>query len=156
MKNKIITILLVLFSFSSVLNAQQRHNQNNVERQQKRSFDVEQFKKKKSDYLIKEAGLTEEEAKAIIPLSNQLMKRKFELNKTLRKEGRDLKEKKSVTNAEYERHMDNVLNVRIKEAELEKEYYLKYKKYISAEKLHKLYLAERDFVQKFVHSRGRK
>lgn len=152
MKSKITYLLFILFSLSINVNAQQENNKEKGHEHHKHNFNIEEFKQQKAAFIIKEVGLTKEESKSFIPLTEELMKRKFELNKNIRQERRNLRAKKSGTNAEYEQLINNILDTQIKEAELDKEYYQKYRKIISAEKLYKYYIAEKHFVRKFVNT----
>jgi len=150
MKTKIFFLLMFLSTGLLFTNAQQnrQHGQN-------KRFDIEEYRKKRDQYLIKEVGLTNEEAKQFLPLTNELMKKKYELNKAVREEGRELMKKKEKTEDEYETLLDKNLDIRIKEAQLEKEYYQKFKKVLSAEKLYKYMKAEMKFTKNFVRERER-
>lgn len=148
MKTKLILLLSLLFSLSITVNGQNRGNSNQHRNEHKINY--EQFKQKKAEYIKKEVGLTESEAKAFLPLTDQLMQKKFELNKDLRKEVRELKNKKDKTDSDYESIVKKSLDIRIKEAELEKEYYQKFRKILSAEKIFKYQNAERKFMKKTV------
>lgn len=110
-------------------------------------FDVDEFKKKKAEYIIKEVGLTEAEAKAFIPLSNELLDKRFELNHNVRSVNRQIRGKDRKTDADYTRMIESSFDLRAKELELEKEYYLKFKKVLSPEKLYKYQRAESKFMK---------
>ena len=115
--------------------------------QEKKKFDVEEFKQKKREFIIKEVGLTNEEATRFFPLSEELMDKKYQLNRAIRIESRALKAKGNATQAEYEVLVDKIMDMHIKEAELEKEYYKKFKQVLSAEKLYKFHRAEKRFMK---------
>ena len=146
MKTKIISFFFFMVLAVSMANAQQPGH---------RRFDFEDFKKKKYEFIKKEIGLTEKEAKAFLPLSDELMKKKFEINKELRDNIRTLREKKEKSDADYEKMVDKALDARIKEAQLEKEYYQKFKKVLSGEKLYKYQMAEMKFNKNMVNNRER-
>jgi len=147
MRNKIVLLLFLLCSFTVAVNGQGRNEEN---RQHNHKFNYEQFKQKKAKYIKKEVGLTEDEAKAFLPLTDELMAKKFTLNKELRKAARALREKKDRTDDDFDSLVKQTLDVRIKEAQLEKEYYQKFKKVLSAEKIYKYQNAERKFVKEVV------
>lgn len=143
-KNIILFILLSIFSFFPVA-AQQQGGRGN--------FDIEAFKKKKNEFIIKKADLTEAEAKAFIPIANELMDKRFELNRNLRKDSRELRQKDKATNADYERILDASSAIKVKEAQLEQEYLQKFKKVLSAEKIYRYKQAEDDYMKEMVDKR---
>lgn len=136
MKSKI-TVILFLFSicFVAQLSAQNR-----------KSFDVEAFKKRKAEYIIKHAELSDSEAKTFIPLANELMDKRFELHRQQRRDERILRKKEKKTDADYEKVLNKQLELRDKELQLEKEYMLKFKRVLSAEKIYKFQQAEHNFM----------
>ena len=147
MKQNTFILFIFLCLCVTTASAQERHKHSN--------FDIETFKKEKADFVIKEAGLTQKEADQYIPLMNELSEKRFELNRQVRMESRKLKENQTKTDSDY----DNVINIGldsgIKEAQLNKEYYSKYKKILSSEKIYKSRKAEEKFMQETI-SKNRK
>lgn len=141
-KNLYILLLFVLMSSFSYLSAQ------------KKSFDVEGFKQKKAEFIIKETGMTDAEAKAFIPLSNELMDKKFEINRESRTQARALRKKENKTEADYATLIDEMADAKIKEAQLNKEYLQKFKKILSAQKIYKYQQAEAEFMKQMVDNRS--
>lgn len=129
--------ILILFSMiSSVAVAQSR------------KMDLVDYEKRKTEYIIKEAGLTEEEALKFFPVFNELNKKKF----TLHKGHREIIEKiksgsESISNEEYKKMLEQDANVKLKEAELDKEYSVKLENVLSPEKIYRAQQAERKFMQ---------
>jgi len=117
-----------------------------------KKFDVQDFKEKRKEYIIKEVGLTKEEADQFFPLSEELLDKKYELNRAIRAKARELRQKQDATQAEYDLLVDNILDMHIKEAQLEKEYYQKFKKVLSSEKLYKFHRADKQFMRKTVNT----
>lgn len=142
MKSKSI-LLLLLFSLciSSPIFAQ------------KKSFDIEAFKKQKADFIIQTVGLTEAEVKTFIPLANELMDKRFGINREMRRNARAIKKKENITNADYERIINEAAEVKLKEALLDKEYLQKFKLVLSAEKIYKYQQAEADFMKQMLDKR---
>ena len=140
-KNFVLLIILSVFSYFP-LSAQENSHRG--------GFDIEAFKKKKADFIIDNVQLTDAEAKAFIPLTNELMDKRFELNRAIRKETRELRKKTNKTNADYERLLDASSMVKIKEAQLEQEYLQKFKKVLSAEKIYKYKQAEARYMKDIV------
>ncbi len=60
-----------------------------------------------------------------------------------------------LTDEQRQKLIDCNNEARIKEAKLEKEYYEKFKKILSVEKLHKYQEADAKFMRKFMRERGR-
>jgi viroplasmin and RNaseH domain-containing protein len=118
-------------------------------------FNLEEFKQKRNEFLKKEIGLTQEEAKVFIPLSNELMRKKFELNKSIIEKNRELMKKTPVSDAEYEEIIKETFSVRFKELKLEKEYYEKFKAILSPEKIYKYQRAEMKLSINMLNNRER-
>lgn len=114
-------------------------------------FDIENFQKQKADFIISEVNLTPAEAAVFIPLMNELTQKKFELNRSVRNESRQLKKNANATSVDYDRYMRLSLDSDIKEAELNKEYYDKFRKTLSPEKIYKYQKAETKFMKKVIN-----
>lgn len=142
MRNRIALLIFILSSFFFIVNGQEEGRPDRL------SF--EKFKRQKAEYIIKEVGLTDAEARAFLPLTDELMRKKFEMNKYIRQESRKFRDKKNKTDAEYDALIDKILDQRVKIEELEKEYYQKYKKVLSSEKIYKYLFAEKNFMKKMV------
>lgn len=108
---------------------------------------------KKNAFITAELGLTPEEAAAFIPLSEELEKKKFETNLQCRKLSRGLKHKSNISNDDYEKVIQVCLDVKMKEAQLEKDYYEKFSKILSPEKLYKYRAAELKFARSLFGSK---
>ena len=128
MKN--IIFLLPLMSFFSI----------GVFAQKK--IDVEAFRAEQEKIITQEVGLTPEEAKVFFPLYHEMNRKRFELNREVRKEMKAITNGGNITSAQYIKIVDDWLEVRSKEVEIEKEYYAKFKKILPAEKLFKISIAE--------------
>lgn len=117
---------------------------------QQRHFDKEAYQAKKNAFITAEVGLTPEEAAAFIPLCNELQEKMFDVGRECRKLTKDLKHKQSPTETDYSKVNDECIGVKLREAALEKEYYEKFKKILSAEKLYKYRRAEYKFARSFM------
>lgn len=125
------------------------------QKEHRHTFDVEKHHQEQADYYAKELNLTDEERKAFIPLMEEYIHARFELNREVRVAGRELMKKETKTSADYQKVIDLGLDVRIKEATLQKEYYQKFGKVLPAEKVLKYHRAEKKFMQRAVrHHRG--
>ncbi|WP_085535487.1 hypothetical protein [Massilibacteroides vaginae] len=144
----IITFASFAFLFSGTVSAH--------EKQQGRQFDRKVFIEKRNAYLVAEIGLTSEEAAKFIPLYNEFQGKRFEVGQKCRELSREVRKNKSATSADYTKAVDECVEVKLKEAELDKEYYGKFKKILSPEKLYKLNTAEYRFAREFMKGSGNK
>jgi len=150
MRIKYILLVLSLFIGSVVLNGQDKKGNSS-------SFDIDKFKKERAAYFTKELNLTDVEVKAFIPLLDEFMSKKYSINKDYRKQIKDIRRKTTkVTDAEYTSSTDAFLDAKIKEAELQKEYYKKFMKILPAEKVYKLQFVEVDFMKQALENHRQK
>ena len=143
MRNRTILLCCVLLFpfFGTALLAQKQEN---------RRMNMADFEKRKMEYIQKEAGLSQDEAKKYFPLNNELTQKKFELHRQHREKIRKIKENSNISDEEYRKLLENDVDIKLKEAALDKEYAPKFEKVLAPEKLFKAQQAERDFMQKAV------
>lgn len=139
MKTRLL-ILFILAASPFIAFSQEKGNKADFE--QKR----EEIKAQKVAFITEKVNLTVAEAKKFWPLYNELQVKKQEIMK----ESRQLRKDSKGENINYEQLNDVRINAKIKEAELEKEYYLKFKTVLSAEKIYNLNKAERDFQKELL------
>lgn len=149
---KIYLLTVLLLSLALTSNAQERKGR----QQGNRQFDKEAFIKDRSDFFIKNLDLTKDEAKAFIPLFNEFMEKKFEINKDARMSRNKVRDSK--TDATYRAALEAHLDAKIKEATIQKEYYLKFEKILPIKKVFRLSKVEMDYMQKIIeeHKKGHK
>lgn len=126
---------------------------------QNKKMDMADFEKRKTEFIKKEAGLSDEEAGRYFPLNNELSKKKFELHRIYRAKIQKMKQgNQEMSEEEYKKLLENDVELKLKEAELDKEYADKFEKALSSEKLYRAQQAERNFIQnevtKFRETRG--
>ena len=140
-------IIMLLFAFMLSLNFIfiQAQNQN-----QNRRMNIEEFEKRKVEYIRKEAELTNSEADKFFPLKNELTRQKFELRKMHRDRVQKIKDNSDISEAEYRKLLEDDVEVKLKEAALDKEFAKKFEGVLTPEKLYKAQQAERDFMLKEV------
>ncbi len=138
-------IIMLLFAFMLSINFISLTAQN-----QNRRMNIEEFEKRKVEYIRKEAGLTEAEANKFFPMNNELTKKKFELRKNHRDRVQRIKDNSDISDAEYRKLLEDDVEVRLQEAALDKEYAKKFENVLTPEKLYRAQQAERDFLQKEV------
>ncbi len=137
---KILFFIFTSFLFVNVLFI-------NAQDASKSLMNLQAFEKSKQEFIIKEARLTQEEAESFFPLNSELQKKKLDLHRKHKEDMKQTKESESISDEEYEHLLKENINLKIKEAELDKEYSEKFNKLMSPEKLFKAQQAERAFMQ---------
>ena len=121
---------------------------------QRPHFDKEAYYAKRNAYITAEVGLTPQEAAEFIPLCNELQEKLFEVGRECRKLTRDIGQEKDGSDADYLKAIDECVNVNMMQAQLELEYYEKFKKILSPKKLYKYRRAEGMFAREFMKGGG--
>ena len=142
MKKNIIILLFALMIPAGTLSLKAQ-NQNN-------RMNIEEFEKRKVEFVTKEAGLTKSEADKYFPLNNDLTKKKFELRKNHRDKIEKIKDSGKISDAEYKKLLEDDVEVKLQETALDKEFAKKFGTVLSPEKLYKAQQAEKNFLQKEV------
>jgi hypothetical protein len=137
MKMKKLFILLCISSIGWTTSsfAYDGHNQH---------LSPDEFKAKQKAFITEKAGLTEKEANKFFPLYFELQDKKKEINDKaweLMRKGKDDK----MTDAEYEEIILQVYDLRIETENLDKTYYVKFKKALSPKKIFQVQRAEARF-----------
>ena len=128
-----------------------------AQRQQVRQSDRQiignDFWERRNMFIKAEIGLTADEAKEFIPLENEFKQKQLEVGRECRNLARESQNKQKMTDAEYLKLIDCYLDNRIKEAQIEKEYFEKFKRIIRPEKLHKYQEADAKFSRELINMR---
>ncbi len=140
-------IFFITFVAISILTAIDANAQSGKDH---KHFDREAFEARRNAYITAEVDLTPEEAAQFIPLCEELRKKKFELGRESRKITKEIRHLENPTDADYTRVIDVDLDVEIKKAQLEKEYYEKFKQILSPDKIYKFRKAEYKFVRDYM------
>lgn len=119
----------------------------NAQDSDKSFMNLQEFERNKQEFIIKEAELTKEECAAFFPLNTELQKKKLELHRKHQEDMKQMKESGNISEDEYKRLIDNNIDLKMKEAELDKIYSDKFDKLLSPQKLFKAQQAERTFMQ---------
>lgn len=132
---KLIVLFVMMCSFAPLIWAADGCNQH---------LSPTEFRAKQKAYIIEKAGLTKEEATKFFPLYFELQDKKKELNDKawgLIRQGKDEK----TTEAQYDAIMEGVYDFRIATDRLDKTYFVKFRKILSAKKLYLVQKAEMRF-----------
>lgn len=133
MKNLFITLLIMCLTTG--IQAQEKNPQR---------LSQEEFRAKQEAFITQKAELSKEEASKFFPLFFELQNQKKALNDKARKRIKP-EQKAEITDAQYESFLNNMYDSRIRAAELDKEYYNKFKQILSAKKIYKVQQAEMRF-----------
>jgi len=140
MKKKLFLLVCLILLPSSLLTLTAQH----------RKMDMADYEKRKKEFVQKEAGLSKSEADKYFPLNSELTKKKFELHRQHREKVERIKDNSNISDEEYRKMLEEDVEVKMKEAALDKEYAPKFEKVLTPEKLYRAQQAERQFIQKEV------
>lgn len=111
-----------------------------------RQWRVEDMKTKRAAFFTERIGLTTSEAERFWPVYNGLQAEKEKLNERRRKLFQMTKlNNKGEKVPDFEKISDEMINIKVKEATLEKLYHEKFKKILSPEKMMNYYRTEDDW-----------
>jgi len=111
------------------------------------------FWERRNQFISAEVGLTSDEASKFFPIENEFKQKIFEVGRECRRLTRESQQKQKMTDAEYLKLIDCYLDNRIKEVQIEKEYYEKFKKVINPVKLYKYHEADAKFSRELINMR---
>ena len=114
----------------------------------------EEFRAQQIAFLTERAELTPEEAGAFFPLYFELQDKKAKLNQIPWKKMKKIKETK-LSEEECDQMMTQYYDSRIEACQLDKEYYDKFRKALSAQKVLSIQQAELKFRRQMMHGKYR-
>ncbi len=127
--------------------------------QERKRFSHEEYQEKQRSYITEKAHLTEGEAEAFFPLFFELQKKKFEIERNVRK-GIKRERGEKMTEEQCREFVYRMADSKIEIAKLEREYTDKYLKVVSPCKLQRIQYAEhsfqRDLMEKMIRNRNNK
>jgi hypothetical protein len=132
---------LFLISLPSIAQNRDRNNG----RTGRDSDNREEFMAKRNTYLTEKMGLTAEETARFIPLENELLRKKLEFHRECFRYERELRNKQEKSDDDYKKLLKCREDAKEKTDKLDKEYFEKFKKIMSAEKFLKYQKADKDF-----------
>lgn len=157
MKRKAILSLMLAFLVSGLTMAQTpmmqnatrgTQNQNSKTWQKpadnkraKQSLTPEQInekQQKRAEEMCKKMNLTEEQTKAIIPLMKDYQVKKMERHRAMREALKTFHGKENKSTADYQKMVDVISDTKVKDANLQKEYYKNISKVLPAEKVYEM------------------
>jgi hypothetical protein len=126
------------------------------EQDRTQKFDKQSFQARRNAYITAEVGLTADEAAAFIPLDNELKQKQFDAGRKCRKLNRESRALKKLSDETCLKLIDCNIETRVREAQLEKEYYEKFKQLLSPLKLYKYQQADFKFMREFMRDGERR
>ena len=155
MKKVILVLWVIVLSGMPVSLVAQ--NKAGAETQEQRKAKYEQFCQFRRDYMKEQMKLTEQEAKQFFPLYEELESKKWKIDKEARDFARKVAHSKStVSDTEYEKAAQALLEKDEKMAQLDREYYNKFKTFLSSEKMFKFKNAQMKFPRAMMKWHGGK
>lgn len=154
MKRAILVWSVILFlGLPMSISAQQQKDADSQQRKAK----FEQFCQFRRDYMQKQIGLTDQEAQQFFTLYEELEAKKWKIDKEARDFARRVARSKSaVSDTEYEKAAQALLEKDEKMAQLDREYYDKFKSFLSSEQLFKFKNAQMKFPRAMMKWHGGK
>ena len=145
--------VIILFAWPVSLSAQNK----NAESKQARKEKYEQFCKFRHDFMMEQIGLSEQEAEQFFPLYEELESKKWKLDREARSFARKVaRSTTTVSDTEYQKAAEALLEKDEKMAQLDREYYNKFKTFLSSEKLFKYKNAQMRFPRAMMKWHGGK
>ena len=145
-------LFLCLTHVASQIVAQNNRGQQKMN-QEARMKDFLDMKKK---FLKEKTDMTDAEEAQFFPLYMELQRKKFDLQRSLHRQINSLKQTKSaITDEMYSTVSEAINNTGLKESQLENDYYRKFSRILSPEKLCKFQIAEISFNRDMLRKRGR-
>jgi hypothetical protein len=126
------------------------------EKDRTQKYDRQAFQARRNAYITAEVGLTADEAAVFIPLDNELKQKQLETGRECRKLNRESRSKEKLSDEACLKLINCNIETRLKEAQLEKEYYEKFKRILSPQKLYKYQQADFKFMREFMHNGERR
>lgn len=137
--NRIVITLLLFISVSSSSFAQERKGEG---REKMRN----RIEAQKISYITQKLDLSPKEAQQFWPLYNELEKKKHDIRNRNRIQFKRLYHKKdSIPEAELIKISDQLIDLKLEDAQLDKKYHAEFKKILPAKKILDLYHTEKQF-----------
>ena len=108
----------------------------------------------KKDYIIKETGMSKAESDKFFPLYDEMLKKKFDIQRDLRKKLRSIdNSKENIPSSVYLETVDAINKSKEDENKLDIEYTKKFKEILPPKKLYKYQKAEMNFFKDLMGDR---
>lgn len=142
MKTKFLICMLLITPFLTAFSQENKKDDRKAEYEKRRT----EMKAQKVAFITEKVALTPEEAQKFWALYNEKEEKVHQIHRELWQ----LRKDKKAGTVDYGKCNDTNINSGVKEAQLEKEYYDKFKQILSDEKIYNLYQAEKDFQKQLL------
>jgi len=142
-------LTILLFSTLLTFGLYAQDNSNNQDDAKKQRW--EEMKAKRAAYYTEKIGLTSQEAQLFWPVFNELQDKKWKLHYQMSAQFRNgKKDDQGKQIYDFAKINDELIRIKVQEANLDKVYHEKFKNILNPEKLFKYYGAERDWANKLL------
>lgn len=142
-------LTLLMFACIMTLGLSAQENSTNQDDARKQRW--EDMKAKRAAYYTEKIGLTSDEAQLFWPVFNELQEKKWKLHQQMSAQFRsDKKDDQGKPIINYDKVNNELIRIKVSEANLDKVYHEKFKKILNPEKLFRYYVAERDWANKLL------
>jgi Spy/CpxP family protein refolding chaperone len=146
--HRIISIIILIVTLAAPFNMSADDNK---QKKMDRKEWFNQMRVYKHDFLTKELSLTQAQQDKFFPLYDAMAESIEKAQRDSRSLERKInKSKTEVTDLEYEKATEAVIDTRAREVQIAKDYYAKFKGILSAEQIYKLTQAERRFTRELM------
>lgn len=121
-----------------------------------RSRWMEEMRKYKFDFFTKELSLDKEQQSQFLPLYEEMEKEIFKVNNDADNQIKKIAAQSEATDAEYKAAALAASKAKLREGEIQVEYFSKFEKILSAKQLFQLKQAEDKFTKELLNLRKRK
>lgn len=153
MRNRILSYSLILFVSLLFSTSTLAESVDTLSKRKQWMNDLRDFKR---EFMIREVNLTHQQQEDFFPLYTAMEKEIYEINKKAREiEKKISNSTTSISDAEYQKTAEELLNVKMNEANIEAEYFHKFQKILSGKQLFLLKRAEMRFTRNMLeHHKG--
>ncbi len=114
--------------------------------------EIQQYKR---GYFAKELGLTKEQQDKFFPLYEEMEQQTHRIEEESRIMEKRVSEAEDATALEYEKATEALYDAKVKEADLEREYMVKFKEILDSKQLFELKAVERKFTREMMRQHHR-
>ena len=145
MKRSVIVMLTLVLAIATVSAQPQRKNN------QSREKWFQELREYKHQFLIKEMELSADQQAKFFPIYDAMQDEIIKIHKSTRQMEKNLSVNKAPSDVEYEKMAEALIEVKMKEGEIQKRYLPKLKNIITPRQVYKLQVAEKKFSRSLNH-----
>lgn len=129
----------------------------NLHAEGKRDKWFRELRQYKQEFLIKELSLSKEQQAKFFPVYDEMSQKLMKLNEATRNLERKIDKTKAgdISDVEYEKGAEALVELKGKEAEIEKAYFQKFKGILKPQQLYLLPKAEKKFTRQLMHQHNK-